>query len=76
MDIPSKMSPPVQKRRANFSDSELNIIINEVIKRKKVILGRFDASLSSKAKEIAWQDVAKVVNATCPTVRIPKKLQK
>ena len=51
-----------KRRRANFTDKEILTLIEEVKKRKHVIMGKLDKTVTVQAKAIAWEEITKCVN--------------
>ena len=50
------------KRRQNFAEEELFAMIEGVKNKKHIILGKFDSSVTSKAKQAAWESVTHDIN--------------
>nr|XP_014342302.1 PREDICTED: nuclear apoptosis-inducing factor 1 isoform X2 [Latimeria chalumnae] len=61
------MATPAKKRKMNFSEREVEIIVEELEKQKHVLINHFNAGVSLLAKNSAWLDILKRVNAvtTC-----------
>ncbi|XP_043914624.1 nuclear apoptosis-inducing factor 1 [Protopterus annectens] len=61
------MANPAKKRKMNFSEREVEIIIEELEKQKHVLINHFNAGVPLLTKNNAWQEVLKRVNAitTC-----------
>ncbi|XP_050685808.1 myb/SANT-like DNA-binding domain-containing protein 4 [Eriocheir sinensis] len=54
-------SPPTKKRRPNFSEDELLMLLAEVSKRKALLLGPLTNSVTLRSKDRAWETVAVAV---------------
>ncbi|XP_045620001.1 nuclear apoptosis-inducing factor 1 isoform X2 [Procambarus clarkii] len=65
-----------KKRKPNFTDEEVLMMLNQVQKRKKVILGKLDGSLTVHDKNNAWHVIAAAVTATSPYIRGPNEVRK
>lgn len=52
----------------NFSEREVEIIVEEIEKHKHTLVNHFNAGVTHMAKNNAWSDILKKVNAvtTCP----------
>ncbi|KAF3849424.1 hypothetical protein F7725_015921 [Dissostichus mawsoni] len=57
-----------KKRKMNFSEREVEIIVEEIEKQKHTLVNHFNAGVTHMAKNNAWGDILKKVNAvtTCP----------
>ena len=64
------------KRKANFTTDELEILVDEVSKRKKILFDKFNGSLSTKTKVDSWKDIASKVNAVSTAVWTQKDIRK
>uniref|UniRef100_A0A8C6TL48 Nuclear apoptosis inducing factor 1 n=1 Tax=Neogobius melanostomus TaxID=47308 RepID=A0A8C6TL48_9GOBI len=62
------MASLAKKRKMNFSDREMEIIVEEIEKQKHTLVNHFNAGVTHMAKNHAWMDILKKVNAvtTCP----------
>ncbi|XP_018588464.2 nuclear apoptosis-inducing factor 1-like [Scleropages formosus] len=62
------MASAAKKRKMNFSDREVEIIVEEIDRHKHVLVNHFNAGVTHIAKNNAWQEILKRVNAvtTCP----------
>lgn len=62
------MASLAKKRKMNFSDREMEIIVEEIEKQKHTLVNHFNAGVTHMAKNNAWVDILKKVNAvtTCP----------
>lgn len=62
------MASATKKRKMNFSEREVEIIVEEIEKQKHTLVNHFNAGVTHMAKNYAWQDVLRKVNAvtTCP----------
>uniref|UniRef100_A0A3B3ZH45 Myb/SANT-like DNA-binding domain-containing protein n=1 Tax=Periophthalmus magnuspinnatus TaxID=409849 RepID=A0A3B3ZH45_9GOBI len=62
------MASLAKKRKMNFSDREMEIIVEEIEKQKHTLVNHFNAGVTHMAKNQAWVDILKKVNAvtTCP----------
>ncbi|XP_038601262.1 nuclear apoptosis-inducing factor 1 [Tachyglossus aculeatus] len=61
------MTAPVKKRKMNFSEMEVEIIVEELERQKHLLVNHFNAGVPLAAKSAAWQDILRRVNAvtTC-----------
>ncbi|TRY60597.1 hypothetical protein DNTS_026999 [Danionella cerebrum] len=61
------MASQAKKRKTNFSEREVEIIVEEMEKHKHVLVNHFNAGVTHIAKNCAWMDILKRVNAvsTC-----------
>uniref|UniRef100_A0A1A8IDI7 Nuclear apoptosis inducing factor 1 n=2 Tax=Nothobranchius kuhntae TaxID=321403 RepID=A0A1A8IDI7_NOTKU len=62
------MASAAKKRKMNFSEREVEIIVEEIEKQKHTLVSHFNAGVTHMAKNNAWMDTLKKVNAvtTCP----------
>ncbi|XP_072227621.1 nuclear apoptosis-inducing factor 1 [Leuresthes tenuis] len=62
------MASAVKKRKMNFSEREVEIIVEEIEKQKHTLVNHFNAGVTHMTKNNAWVDILKKVNAvtTCP----------
>ncbi|XP_038126634.1 nuclear apoptosis-inducing factor 1 [Cyprinodon tularosa] len=62
------MASAAKKRKMNFSEREVEIIVEEIEKQKQTLVSHFNAGVSHMAKNNAWMDILRKVNAvtTCP----------
>ncbi|XP_047496742.1 uncharacterized protein LOC125044241 isoform X2 [Penaeus chinensis] len=61
---------PKRRKRPSFSDEELRVLLQEVSKRKKVLLGKFDAiSVTVQSKVEAWDAVTEAINGVSCVMR-------
>uniref|UniRef100_A0A3Q2NW08 Nuclear apoptosis inducing factor 1 n=1 Tax=Fundulus heteroclitus TaxID=8078 RepID=A0A3Q2NW08_FUNHE len=62
------MASAAKKRKMNFSEREVEIIVEEIEKHKQTLVSHFNAGVTHMAKNNAWMDILKKVNAvtTCP----------
>ncbi|XP_017296618.1 nuclear apoptosis-inducing factor 1 [Kryptolebias marmoratus] len=62
------MASAAKKRKMNFSEREVEIIVEEIEKQKHTLVSHFNAGVTHMAKNNAWLDILKKVNAvtTCP----------
>lgn len=62
------MASLAKKRKMNFSDREMEIIVEEIEKQKHTLVNHFNAGVTHMAKNQAWVDILKKVNevTTCP----------
>ncbi|XP_057212988.1 nuclear apoptosis-inducing factor 1 [Triplophysa rosa] len=61
------MASQAKKRKTNFSEREVEIIVEEMEKQKHVLVNHFNAGVTHIAKNNAWVEIMKRVNAvtTC-----------
>ena len=50
------------KRRPNFSDREVDMLIKEVDKRKHILFGNFAMGITKSRKEGLWKEIANLVS--------------
>ncbi|KAJ3605263.1 hypothetical protein NHX12_027313 [Muraenolepis orangiensis] len=62
------MASLAKKRKMNFSDREVEIIVEEIEKHKHILVNHFNAGVTHISKNNAWVEILKKVNAvtTCP----------
>ncbi|KAM9321974.1 nuclear apoptosis-inducing factor 1 [Pholidichthys leucotaenia] len=62
------MTSAAKKRKMNFSEREVEIIVEEIEKQKHTLVNHFNAGVTHMAKNHAWADILRKVNAvtTCP----------
>ena len=70
------MAEVKRKRKANFTTEELEILVDEVSKRKRILFDKFNDSLSIKTKVDTWKDIASKVNAVSSAVRTHDDIRK
>ena len=49
-------------RRPNFNSDEIGVLVEEVERRKNVLLGKLSPSVTLKTKSLAWDAVAEAIN--------------
>ncbi|XP_071979188.1 nuclear apoptosis-inducing factor 1 [Engystomops pustulosus] len=61
------MATPAKKRKTNFSEQEVEIIMEEMEKQKHILINHYNAGVPLLTKSNAWYDILKRVNAisTC-----------
>ncbi|XP_041956563.1 nuclear apoptosis-inducing factor 1 isoform X1 [Alosa sapidissima] len=61
------MASQAKKRKMNFSEREVEIIVEEMEKQKHILVNHFNAGVTHIAKNNAWIEILKRVNAvtTC-----------
>ncbi|XP_050691561.1 myb-related transcription factor, partner of profilin-like [Eriocheir sinensis] len=68
---------PALKRRPNFSNEELLVLIREVTDRKTMLLGKLDSTrVTREGKNMAWLAVLEAVNAVGVTRRTEDEVKK
>ncbi|XP_053852640.1 nuclear apoptosis-inducing factor 1 isoform X1 [Vidua macroura] len=67
MAMASPPAPPAKKRKMNFSEREVEIIVEELERGKHLLVNHFNAGVPLAAKAAAWHDILRRVNAvaTC-----------
>ncbi|XP_074464906.1 nuclear apoptosis-inducing factor 1 [Larus michahellis] len=67
MAMASPTAPPAKKRKMNFSEREVEIIVEELERGKHLLINHFNAGVPLAAKAAAWHDILRRVNAvaTC-----------
>lgn len=63
----SPPAPPAKKRKMNFSEREVEIIVEELERSKHLLINHFNAGVPLAAKAAAWHNILRRVNAvaTC-----------
>ncbi|XP_053480830.1 nuclear apoptosis-inducing factor 1 isoform X2 [Ictalurus furcatus] len=57
------MASQAKKRKMNFSEREVEIIVEEMEKQKHILVNHYNAGVTHIAKNNAWMDILKRVNA-------------
>ncbi|KAF7695181.1 nuclear apoptosis-inducing factor 1 isoform X1 [Silurus meridionalis] len=57
------MASHAKKRKMNFSEREVEIIVEEMEKQKHILVNHFNAGVTHIAKNNAWMEILKRVNA-------------
>ena len=57
------------KRSKNFSKQELEVLVEEVVSRRKILMGKLDNVVTADNKKRAWAKVAQSVSAVGETER-------
>ena len=57
------------KRSKNFSKQELELLVEEVVSRRKILMGKLDNVVTADNKKRAWAKVAQSVSAVGETER-------
>ncbi|KAK0131542.1 Myb/SANT-like DNA-binding domain-containing protein 4 [Merluccius polli] len=66
-----------KKRRAfNFSQDELEALVQAVEDRKHVLFGKFSVTVTSQSKDSNWKEVADSVSAVCGMLRTVESTKK
>ncbi|XP_032993921.1 nuclear apoptosis-inducing factor 1 [Lacerta agilis] len=67
MAMASPPAPPAKKRKMNFSEREVEIIVEELERSKHLLINHFNAGVPLAAKAAAWHNILRRVNAvaTC-----------
>ncbi len=52
-----------QKRASNYSSEEIEILIHEVRKQKKMLFASFNNNVTNQKKTDIWKDIAAKLNA-------------
>ncbi|XP_060937096.1 nuclear apoptosis-inducing factor 1 [Limanda limanda] len=62
------MALAAKKRKMNFSEQEVTIIVEEIERHKHALVNHFNAGVTHVAKNRAWLDILQKVNgvSTCP----------
>ena len=63
-------------RKANFSSEEVDILVEEVGKRKEVLFAKFSAVITNQRKKMEWQEIADRMNVVSKQVRDQKDVKK
>ncbi|XP_067131276.1 myb-related transcription factor, partner of profilin-like [Centruroides vittatus] len=70
------METIIKRRRPRFSRKELQLLINGVEKRKKIVEGKFPTRVSTNDKRKAWEEICSEVNSVSCLVRTPGEVRK
>uniref|UniRef100_A0A8C6TDV9 Zgc:153990 n=1 Tax=Neogobius melanostomus TaxID=47308 RepID=A0A8C6TDV9_9GOBI len=69
MSSPQKTAPlyysprdPFKKRKARFTFSEVHIMLAEIRKHRKIVVGKFNRSVPTEAKKRTWAEITARVN--------------
>ncbi|XP_023234040.1 uncharacterized protein LOC111633660 [Centruroides sculpturatus] len=65
-----------RKRRRNFSSFEIQALIDGVEKRKKIIEGRIDETITSRAKYNCWRLICEEVNSVSDVRRSVEEIRR
>ena len=57
------------KRSKNFSKQELEVLVEEVVSRQRILMGKLDNVVTADNKKRAWAKVAQSVSAVGETER-------
>lgn len=57
------MASQAKKRKMNFSEREVEIIVEEMEKQKHILVNHFNAGVTHMTKNNAWMEILKRVNA-------------
>ena len=69
--------PPAKRRRPNFTEDELVVMIEEVRQRRVLLLGSFDGDkVTAKKKAHAWEQVTRAINAVSRVQRDATEVRK
>ncbi|MBN3319444.1 NAIF1 factor, partial [Atractosteus spatula] len=63
------MASQAKKRKMNFSEREVEIIVEEMEKQKHVLVNHFNAGVTHITKNNAWVEILKRVNAVTTCLR-------
>lgn len=63
------MASQAKKRKTNFSEREVEIIVEEMEKQKHILVNHFNAGVTHIAKNCAWMEILKRVNAVSTCLR-------
>ena len=64
------------KRSKNFSKQELEVLVEEVVSRRKLLNGKLDSVVTADNKKRAWAKVAQSVSAVGEMERDASAIQK
>ena len=71
-----KMEDNSTKRSKNFSKQELELLVEEVVSRRKILMGKLDNVVTADNKKRAWAKVAQSVSAVGEMERDASAIQK
>lgn len=72
-----KRMEPKFKRKPNWSEDQVVLLIQLIGERRGIIKAKFSASLTWADKRKAWEDIASDINAAFPMVRrAPEECEK
>ncbi|XP_046873074.1 nuclear apoptosis-inducing factor 1-like [Hypomesus transpacificus] len=63
-------------KKRNFLDCEIEVLVGEVEKRKKILFGGHSMGVTNAKKTLEWQTLAEAVNATASEDRTVAELKK
>lgn len=66
----------VKRRKANFSDREISVLIDKVEDNYKILSAKFSDVITSQEKNKVWNDIAEAVNAVSTVQRTTDELKK
>ena len=66
----------MSKRKPNWTNREQVILLEECEKRRVILKAKFSSSITSGNKNMAWQEIANIVNAGNSVQRDIKEIQK
>ena len=67
---------PRGRKQKNFTSAEIEVIIEEVEKRKSILFRSVTAGVKMQNKNDAWVLITKAVNAVSPEVRTVAQVKK
>ena len=78
LDMAEQADPAraTKRRRLNFVEEEIFVLIREVTERRNVIHGRLETTLTKQKKKQAWLDITSAVNAVSNTVRNVEEIRR
>ena len=74
--IIEEMEDNSAKRSKNFSKQELEVLVEEVVSRRKLLNGKLDSVVTADNKKRAWAKVAQSVSAVGEMERDASAIQK
>lgn len=64
-----------RNRVANFSNEEVGLLVSLVDKKKNLVECKKTDSVSSKAKDVEWENISKLFNSELSTTRSATQLR-
>jgi len=64
------------KKKCNFTQCEVEVIVGEVEKRRKMLFGGHSVGITNAKKALEWQKVADAVNAVASQPRTVAEIKK
>ena len=66
----------MKKKKRNFTDCEIEIMVGQIEKRKRILFGSLSSGMTNKTKQIEWQKVTDAVNSVSSEPRTLEEIKK